>query len=44
MTARVKVLEYLGLMLNYMEKGKVRICMFKYIKKLKDSLSDVMGA
>jgi len=44
MTARGKVLEYLGLMLNYMGKGKVRISMFKYIKKLIDSLSDVMGA
>jgi len=33
-TTRGKVLEYLGMMLDYMTKGKVKISMYDYIDKL----------
>ena len=32
-TSRGKVLEYLGLTLDYSEKGKVKISMYDYVKK-----------
>jgi hypothetical protein len=32
-TSRGKILEYLGLTLDYTEKGKVRISMYDYVKK-----------
>jgi len=34
-TSRGKVLEYLGLALDYTQKGKAKISMFEYVNKLK---------
>jgi len=34
MTARGKVLEYLGISIDYRQKGKVKLSMKEYIKKL----------
>jgi len=43
-TNRGKVLEYLGLMLDYSKKGRVKISMYKYVKKIVDeSLDDMKG-
>lgn len=35
-TSRGKILEYLGMTIDYTEKGKIKISMFKYVKKLID--------
>jgi len=44
-TTRGKVLEYLGMMLEYMPKGKVKISMYDYINKLLTELpSDINGS
>ena len=44
-SARGKVLEYLGITLDYMTKGKVKISMYKYIEKLLTELpSDMNGS
>ena len=43
-TNRGKVLEYLGLTLDYSEKGKVKISMYEYIRKIvEESLEDMRG-
>ena len=44
-TTRGKVLEYLGMMLDYMTKGKVKIFMYDHINKLLTELpSDMNGS
>ena len=44
-TTRGKVLEYLGMSLDYSTKGKVKISMYDYINKLLTELpSDMNGA
>ena len=39
-TNRGKILEYLGLTLDYSEKGRVRISMYEYVKKIVDESPD----
>jgi len=44
-TTQAKVLEYLGITLDNMTTGKVKISMFKYIEKMLTELpSDVNGS
>jgi len=42
-TNRGKVLEYLGLTLDYSKKGTVKISMYEYVKKIVDESLDDMG-
>jgi len=42
-TTRGKLLEYVGLKLNYRTKGKVKLSKLEYIKKLIDELPDNMA-
>jgi len=39
MKLQKKVLEYLGMMLDYMTTGKVKISMYEYIEKMFTELS-----
>jgi len=41
-TNRGKILEYLGLTLDYSEKGRVRISMYEYVKKIVNESPDDM--
>ena len=41
-TSRGKVLEYLGLTLDYSTRGKVKISMYEYVKKLVEEAPDDM--
>jgi len=41
-TARGKVLEYLGMMLDYCIKGKVKMSMYDYVKKIIEEAPDDM--
>jgi len=44
MTFRGKVLEYLGMKINYQQQGKVKLIMYKYIEKLiEESPTDMQG-
>ena len=43
-TSRGKKLEYIGITLDYMTKGKITLLMYEYIEKmLAELLSDMMG-
>ena len=37
-TCRRKVLEYLGMKIDYRQKGKVKFSMYEYIKKMLEEL------
>ena len=41
-TNRGKVLEYLGMMLDYLQKGQVKISMYEYVKKIVEESPDDM--